>query len=245
MTGGSPDPGQVTALLKDVISSGSFKGFVIGLSGGIDSSVVATLCVRATGPENLLGLFLPSAVTPTEDLDDVRLLAEFLNIQVLTVPIGGIIDQYRMMPDFTESMHLVGNLMARTRMTILYYYAGQMNRLVCGTTNYTEYLIGYSTKHGDSAADVQPIIHLLKTEVWTLAKSLGLPARLIEKTPSAGLWQDQTDEDELGMKYQVIDEAIRNLEKQGWEPKTPEEKIVLERILNSGHKRRPAPHVKR
>ena len=245
MTGGSPDTEQIITLLKDVMDSGSFTGFVTGLSGGIDSAVAAALCVRAAGPENLLGIFLPSAVTPHEDAADVQLLAEFLKIQTLTIPIGGMIDQYRMMPGFTGSVHLVGNLMARTRMTILYYYANQMNRLVCGTSNYTEYLLGYSTKYGDSAADVQPIIHLQKTEVWSLAKNLGLPVKLIEKTPSAGLWQNQTDEEELGMKYQVIDEAIKNLEKQGWEPKNPDEQKVMEKILCSAHKRRPVPHVKR
>jgi NAD+ synthase len=120
-----------------------------------------------------------------------------------------------------------------------------MNRLVCGTSNYTEYLLGYCTKYGDNAADVQPIIHLQKTQVWDLARTLGIPARLIEKTPSAGLWQNQTDEDELGMKYTVIDEAIRNLEKQGWEPKSPDEERVMEKMNRAGHKKRPAPQVKR
>jgi len=245
MTGTSPDPDSIITLLQDVLISGSSKGFVIGLSGGIDSAVAAALCVRAAGSDMVQGFLLPSAVTPSEDAADVRLLAESLHIPVMTIPIGPVIDQYRKKPDFTENSYLVGNLMARTRMTILYYYANQMNRLVCGTSNYTEYLLGYCTKFGDNAADVQPIMHLLKTQVWDLARYLGLPQKVIEKTPSAGLWHNQTDEDELGMPYAVIDEAITNLEKQGWKPKSPAEQRVMEKIHRAGHKQRPAPHIKR
>jgi len=120
-----------------------------------------------------------------------------------------------------------------------------MNRLVCGTSNYTEYLVGYCTKYGDNAADVQPILHLQKTQVWQLARKIGIPERLITKTPSAGLWHNQTDEDELGMTYEVIDTAIKCLEIQEWVPKTQEERIVLEKIQRAGHKQRPVPQVKR
>lgn len=240
-----PDPSLIIRLLQDTIQNSGSSGFVIGLSGGIDSGVAATLCVRAAGSDKVQGLFLPSAVTPEGDEDDVRTLGDFLGIQILTIPISPIIDQYRNMPGFSESSYLIGNLMARTRMTVIYYYANQMNRLVCGTSNYTEYLLGYCTKYGDNAADVQPIIHLQKTAVWSLAKVLGLPDRLIAKTPSAGLWKDQTDEDELGMKYRVIDQAIENLEKQGWSAKTPEEERVLAMIRRAAHKQQPVPQVKR
>ena len=243
-TAGS-DLSPIIGLLQDISKKSNSSGFVIGLSGGIDSSVAAALCVRAVGASLVRGFFLPSGVTPSGDEEDVRMLGEVLGIQVTTVPIASVIDQYRKMPGFLESSYLVGNLMARTRMTILYYYANQMNRLVCGTSNYTEFLLGYCTKYGDNAADVQPIIHLTKTEVWNLARVLGIPDRLIEKTPSAGLWQNQTDEDELGMKYAVIDVAIANLEKQGWNPNTPEEQWVLERITRAGHKQPPVPQLKR
>ncbi|HOJ97144.1 MAG TPA: NAD(+) synthase [Methanospirillum sp.] len=241
----SRDSDSIIILLQDVLRSSSSSGFVIGLSGGIDSSVAATLCVRAAGCDHVQGFFLPSAVTPSQDADDVTLLAEFLQIPVLTIPIDPFIDQYRMMPGFTETSYLVGNLMARIRMTILYYYANQMNRLVCGTSNYTEYVLGYCTKFGDNAADVQPIIHLQKSEVWSIAEHLGIPHRLIEKTPSAGLWHNQTDENELGMKYDVIDAAISHLEEQGWEPRTLEEEWVVEKMQRAGHKQRPAPQVYR
>lgn len=243
-TAGS-DLSPIISLLQDISKKSNSSGFVIGLSGGIDSSVAAALCVRAVGASLVRGFFLPSGVTPGGDVEDVRMLGEVLGIQVTTVPIASVIDQYREMPGFLESSYLVGNLMARTRMTILYYYANQMNRLVCGTSNYTEFLLGYCTKYGDNAADVQPIIHLTKTEVWNLARVLGIPDRLIEKTPSAGLWQNQTDEDELGLKYAVIDEAIVNLENRGWKPVTPEENQVLEKIQRAGHKQNPVPQVKR
>jgi NAD+ synthase len=232
-------------LLEELFTSSGADGFVIGLSGGIDSSVAATLCVRAVGPDRVFGLFLPSAVTPAEDKADVQLLGEFLNISILTVPISPIIDQYRQIPRFIDTPYLVGNLMARTRMTILYYYANATNRLVCGTSNRTEYLLGYCTKFGDNAADVQPIIHLLKHEVWDLARALGIPDRLIQKAPSAGLWQNQTDEAELGLTYQAIDAAIKSLEEHEWKPKNPIEEKVLEKIIRAGHKQMPAPHVKR
>ena len=241
----SPDPEPILAVLKDTIQSSQASGFVIGLSGGIDSSVSAALCVQTVGPEYVQGIFLPSDVTPSQDAEDVRLLAEFLEIPVMTIPIGSIIDQYRSMPGFIDTPYLAGNLMARTRMTILYYYANQMNRLVCGTSNYTEYLVGYCTKYGDNAADVQPILHLQKTQVWQLARKIGIPERLITKTPSAGLWHNQTDEDELGMTYEVIDTAIKSLEIQEWIPKTQEERIVLEKIQRAGHKQRSVPQVKR
>lgn len=245
MNTNAPDISPITSLLKDVLNNSGSSGFVIGLSGGIDSSVAAALCVRVAGVSSVLGIFLPSSVTPEGDAKDVSLLGETLGIPVRTIPIGSVIDEYRKMPGFSDTTYLVGNLMARTRMAILYYYANQMNRLVCGTSNYTEYLLGYCTKYGDNAADVQPIIHLQKREVWILARKLGLPDRLIQKTPSAGLWHNQTDEDELGMKYEVIDEAITNLEKQGWGPRTAEEKIVMEKIRRAGHKKQPVPQIKR
>lgn len=241
----APDVTPIISLLQEISKKSNTSGFVIGLSGGIDSSVAAALCVKAVGASLVRGFFLPSGVTPAGDEEDVRMLGEVLGIQVTAVPIASFIDQYRKMPGFSESSYLVGNLMARTRMTILYYYANQMNRLVCGTSNYTEFLLGYCTKYGDNAADVQPIIHLTKTEVWSLARNLGIPDRLIEKTPSAGLWQNQTDEDELGMKYAVIDEAIVNLENRGWKPVTPEEHLVLKKIEQAGHKQRAVPQVKR
>ena len=240
-----PDPLPAVNLLKDTLHSSGSSGFVIGISGGVDSALAAALCCKAAGPSAVAGLFLPSSVTPTQDASDVKLLGDTLGIQILTVPISPVLDQYRTLPGFTETPYLVGNLMARTRMTILYYYANKLSSLVCGTSNYTEYLLGYCTKFGDNAADVQPIIHLLKTDVWRLAELTGVPKQIISRTPTAGLYQDQTDEKELGLSYARIDAAILALIQQDSRAMTADERIVLEKIRNSEHKRNPAPQVKR
>jgi len=241
----SPDPEPIISLLKNTLSKSHATGFIIGISGGIDSAVSASLCVRATGSTAVTGIFLPSKVTPDTDYNDVILLTEKLGINIITVPIEDIISKYKNLPDFEETPYLIGNLMARTRMTILYYYANRLNRLVCGTSNYTEFLLGYCTKFGDNAADVQPIIHLSKSEVWDLAGTLGVPDKIIKRTPTAGLWQNQTDEGELGMTYAEIDNSIIHLEKQLWIPETEIERKIMDRILRAGHKQQPAPQIKR
>ncbi|MDD1724929.1 MAG: NAD(+) synthase [Methanospirillum sp.] len=240
-----PDLNDILALLKESLRSSGASGFVLGLSGGVDSAVAAALCTRAAGTGAVRGFFLPSMVTRTDDAEDVHMLGDLLGIEVRTIPIGPIIDRYRDIPGFLETPYLVGNLMARTRMTLLYYQANASGMLVCGTSNRTEFLLGYCTKHGDNAADVQPIIHLLKSEVWGLARILDLPDRIVSKAPSAGLWQDQTDEGEIGMSYEVIDTAIRNLENRSWIPETDDERMVLERIRKAAHKQYPALQVKR
>jgi NAD+ synthase len=114
---------------------------------------------------------------------------------------------------------------------------------VCGTSNRTEYLLGYCTKYGDNAADVQPIVHLNKTDIWKIAKNLGVPEKIINRTPTAGLWPDQTDEEELGMTYKDIDTAIKNLEENSWIPENHTEKKILEKMQRAGHKKQPAPHL--
>lgn len=240
-----PDPLPAVTLLKDTLQISGASGFVIGISGGVDSALAAALCCRAAGPSSVTGLFLPSDVTPTQDASDVRILGDTLGIRIMTVPIGPVLDQYHSLPGFTDTPYLVGNLMARTRMTILYYYANKLSGIVCGTSNYTEYLLGYCTKYGDNAADVQPIIHLLKTEVWRLAELVGVPEQIISRTPTAGLYQDQTDEKELGLSYARIDAAILALIQQDWMAVTADERKVLEKIRTAEHKRSPTPQVKR
>ena len=147
------------------------------------------------------------------------------------------------MPGFIETPYLIGNLMARSRMAILYYYANRDSRLVCGTSNRTEFLLGYTTKYGDNAADFQPILHMLKTEVVEVAKELGIPETIINKAPSAGLWPGQSDEGEIGMTYAEIDAAIRALETHEWKPENAREERVLDLVKRSEHKRLPAPSL--
>lgn len=232
---------QISDLLRATLKKSNASGYVIGLSGGVDSALVAALCTRSIGSSHVLGIFMPSDVTPPEDAADVTTLASKLSIKFETFPIGQIIDQYRKFPGFVESNYLIGNLMARTRMAVLYYAANRDSFLVCGTSNRTEFLLGYCTKHGDNAADVQPIVHLLKTDVWDLARFVGVPGSIISRAPSAGLWHGQTDEGELGICYAEIDAAIKNLDKRGWNPVTENEKKVAARCAASSHKQNPAP----
>lgn len=231
---------DICTLLTEQITSSGAAGYVVGLSGGVDSALAATLCCHAIGPSRVLGLFLPSAVTPDEDAADVRLLVEHLSMRLETIPISPFIDQYRLTPGFVETPYLLGNLMARTRMALLYYVANRDSCMVCGTSNRTEYLLGYCTKYGDNAADVQPILHLLKSEVWEMAGSLGVPEQIISRTPTAGLWPGQTDEQELGFSYADIDAAIRSLDRHGWIPENAVEERIVAKNRAARHKQMPA-----
>jgi NAD+ synthase len=150
---------------------------------------------------------------------------------------------FRSMPEFRDTPYLSGNLMARIRMTILYYHANRDNRLVCGTSNRSEYMLGYCTKFGDNAADIQPIVHLYKTDIYVIARELGIPDPILQKTPSAGLWEGQSDEREIGLSYTEIDTALRALEDQGGCARTAVEERVLALVKKSGHKRISAPNL--
>lgn len=238
------DPEPIISMLKDTLSRSGANGFVIGISGGVDSALAAVLCVRAAGRSAVKGYFLPSRVTPDNDKDDVKVLEKTLGICVTTVPIGDIIEQYNHLPDFLDTPYLVGNLMARIRMTVLYYYANRYGMLVCGTSNRTEFLLGYCTKFGDNAADVQPVIHLKKSEIWEMARVTGVPEQIIHRVPTAGLWQNQTDEGELGMSYSDIDLIISNLEGRLWVPENEKEEEIFKKIQRADHKQQPAPQLK-
>lgn len=201
------------------------------------------MCCRAVGGDRVLALLLPSGVTHGEDIADAEEVCRRLGMDSRIIGIDPILDAFRAMPGFVENRYLIGNLMARSRMAILYYYANLENRLVCGTSNRTEYLLGYCTKHGDSAADIQPILHLYKTEIFELAKTMDLPAGILEKAPSAGLWEGQRDEDEIGLTYPEIDAALRALSSSGWKGQTGTEEKVLRMVVESGHKRLPPPSL--
>jgi NAD+ synthase len=243
MTLSADTAGEICAFLVKILESSGGAGFVVGISGGVDSALVAALCCRAVGPSRVHGFFLPSAVTLASDASDVAELAEKLSMKIETIPIGPIIDQYRRLPGFVETPYLLGNLMARIRMTLLYYQANLTSSLVCGTSNRTEYILGYCTKHGDNAADIQPVIHLLKTEIWDLARSLGVPEPIVTRPPTAGLWSGQTDEGELGIPYRDIDTAIRTLDNKGWKAETETEKMVVSRNNRAHHKQVSAPSL--
>ncbi|NYT06962.1 MAG: NAD+ synthase [Methanomicrobiales archaeon] len=233
--------GRIEQMIRYAVWSSGHERIVIGLSGGIDSAVAAAFCCRAIGGGRVLGLTLPSAVTLQEDIADAALLCRELGMDHQVISIEPILDAYRSLPGFTASPYLLGNLMARTRMAVLYYHANRDGRLVCGTSNRTEYLLGYCTKFGDNAADIQPILHLYKTEVIEYAIDLGIPEPIIRKPPSAGLWTGQQDEQEIGLTYPEIDAALRSLSQNGWKSTTPVEEKVLSLVRASEHKRLPAP----
>lgn len=235
--------GRIEQLIRYSFWSSKCEGIVIGVSGGVDSAVAAAMCCRAVGGERVLCLCLPSEVTRSEDVEDAIDLCKWLGMECQVIPITPMLDAYRTLPGYQENPYLLGNLMARTRMALLFYFANRDRRLVCGTSNRTEYLLGYSTKYGDSAADIQPILHLYKTEILEVASGMEIPPRILSKTPSANLWPGQTDEGEIGLTYPEIDLALMNLQRNGWKSSSEVETRVLEMVRKSEHKRLPPPNL--
>jgi NAD+ synthase len=235
--------GQVEQMIRYAYWNSGSKGIIIGLSGGVDSAVAATFCCRAIGGDKVLGLTLPSNVSNPADIKDAADLCKKLGMDHRVISIDPMLEGFKTMPDFKESRYLLGNLMARIRMTVLYYHANREQKIVCGTSNRSEFMLGYCTKYGDNAADLQPLLHLYKTEIYEYAKELGIPESIMKKAPSAGLWEGQSDEEEIGLSYERIDASLRSLEVLGWQATTPIEEKVLELVRKSEHKRLPAPNL--
>lgn len=235
--------GRIEQMIRYAVWSSGQQGIVIGISGGIDSAVCAAFCCKAVGGERVLGLTLPTTVTAEADIEDARLFCRTFGIEHRIISIDPVLDAYRAMPGFVETPYLIGNLMARTRMAVLYYHANRERRLVCGTSNRTEYLLGYCTKFGDNAADIQPLLHLYKTDIYECARDLAIPEMIIRKAPSAGLFPGQRDESEIGLTYPEIDTALRALEKNGWKSTNPLEEKVLALVRASEHKRLTPPNL--
>lgn len=233
--------GCVITRIKDLIRQSLWAsgagGVVIGISGGIDSAVVAGLAAKAIGPEKVIGVSMPSSTNNPQDLTDAEELCQKYGIILLTIPVADIVDAAFSHPELQSGPIMRGNFTARIRMAILYNIAASKGYLVCGTSNKTEYLLGYSTKWGDGAADIQPILHLLKKDVYAIARDLEIPEAILTKTPSAGFWDGQSDEAELGLTYDEVDEALLNLENQEYKPTNSVQESVLELIKKSQHKR--------
>lgn len=229
------------------ISKSSAKGLVIGLSGGLDSSVVLKLCVNAIGMAKVLGLIMPSSSTPQEDIRDAVELAKSLRVQHEVIDIDPIVEKYsQVLPSDKKAR---GNLTARIRMNMLYYHAAINCYLVAGTSDKSERKIGFFTKFGDGAADILPIADLYKTQVRELARYLKLPTAIIDKKSSPRLWDNHLAEDEIGMTYETIDPILQLLEKKQ-KPQEIAKKLkvslsdvrkVKEMVEKSEHKRHPPP----
>jgi len=214
---------------------------VIGLSGGVDSAVSVYLAAAALGPKNVLGLMMPYKTSSPIDTKDARLVVKALGIKSKTISITPMVDAYfKKFPKANRVRR--GNKMARERMSILYDQSKVFDALVMGTGNKTEILLGYYTLHGDAACSINAIGSLYKTQVRQLAKSLGVPEGIITKAPSAGLWPGQTDEGEMGITYDELDNIILG-KTDGIDSKKV--KMVQERISVSEHKRCGAPVFKR
>lgn len=221
---------KIIEFIDRKVRDANAKGVVIGLSGGLDSTTVLFLCVEALGKDKVLGVMMPSEINKKEDLDDAIQVCKKLGVKYKIIKIDPILKSFEESLDLIDKL-VKGNLMARIRMCILYYFANKEKLLVAGTGNKSEYLQGYFTLHGDIACDFLPLGNLYKKDVKKLAEELGLPRKIIEKTPTAGLWQGQTDEGELGITYEELDKILPFLEKKMSVEKIHEEtKIEIEKI---------------
>lgn len=198
---------KIQTWIKTKVEESGAKGTVVGLSGGIDSSVVAVLC-KSVVPT--LGLIMPCHSVPS-DIRDALTLTEKFHISHDSLGLTEVFDL--LIQELRGPNKLAdANLKSRLRMSVLYHYANVKNCLVVGTSNKTELLTGYFTKWGDGSADLEPLGDLYKTDVIKLAKELGIPKRIIEKPPSAGLWEGQTDEEDLGISYKELDRILKLIE---------------------------------
>ncbi len=225
---------RIADFIKSEVNKAGFFKVVMGLSGGLDSTVTAYLCVRAVGKENVLAVLMPHKISNPESLKDAKMVAEGLGITYLIREITPIVDAYfnKYEPDADNIRR--GNKMARERMSILYDLSAKERRLVIGTGNKTEIYLGYSTLYGDSACAIAPIGHLYKTEIIELAKFLNVPQKIIEKKPSADLWKNQTDEGELGISYKIADEVLYYL---------LDKNLGKEEIIKKGYKEKDINHI--
>ena len=205
---------NIVEFVQNKVSQANADGLVVGLSGGIDSTLAAFIACEAVGSENVFGLIMPSTTTPTEDKLHGTEIAQLLGMDYEEIAIDSILNEFLSVTQIKKDELAIGNLKARIRMSVSYFYANSKNYLVCGTGNKSEILIGYFTKHGDGACDIEPIGDLYKTDVYKLAEYMDVPQKILDKPPRAGLWNNQTDEDEIGMAYELIDKILYlNLEK--------------------------------
>lgn len=224
---------MLTGFIYDQIHKAGMKRAVIGLSGGIDSALSAYLSAEALGPANVLAVRMPYRTSSPSSLSDAMLVIETLGLPYLDVPITAMADPLiAQFPDMSDIRK--GNILARLRMTVLYDQSAAWGGLVMGTSNKTEFLLGYSTIYGDSGVALQPIADLYKAQVRQLAAALEVPQSILEKAPSADLWEGQTDEGELGFTYDAVDQVLFLL---------VDERYTVDEVVDEGFDRAFVEHV--
>jgi NAD+ synthase len=235
---------KLTEFLRTEIIAAGFKHAVLGVSGGVDSSLACFLTAEALGPENVLAARMPYKTSAPDSLEHSELVIQITGVNETTIPISEPVDAlFAQFPDADNIRR--GNAMARMRMIVLYDLSVSFNGLVVGTGNKTEYLLGYTTLYGDSACALNPLGDLYKTQVRQLARAVGVPEVIIAKPPSADLWVGQTDEDELGFTYDELDRLLLLLIDRGIPPQACIEtgfnpdfvKAVISRIKRTQFKR--------
>ena len=194
------------------VKEANAKGIVLGLSGGIDSATTLALAVSSLGSERVKGLIMP--FKNSESISLALNHAESLNVRTEKYDISSIVSAYKGITSSYSSTASEGNLHSRIRMSLLYGEAFSSNSLVIGTSNKSELLVGYYTKWGDGASDFLPLGDLYKSQVYTLARSLEVPTEILDRTPTAELWDGQSDEEELGISYDLLDQILEGLERQ-------------------------------
>jgi len=217
----------LTSFIKEELAKFDYKKAVLGLSGGLDSSVCTFLATKALGSRNVTALIMPYQKTFSEDVKDAQSVAKLLKIRWKIIDITPMVDVYFSKYP-TENKIIKGNKMARERMSILYDFSAREEALVLGTSNKTELLLGYGTIYGDMACGINPLGDLYKTQIRQLGKHMGIPETILKKVPSAGFWTGQTDEGELGLTYEEADKILFMLVDQ---------MISKKEIIASGYKK--------
>ena len=235
----------LVGFISNEVRKVGFERVVLGLSGGVDSSLVATLAAEALGADNVLTVIMPYKTSDPKSKSDALQVVQQLGIQHLEIDISPQIDAYfAIFPDADQKRR--GNKMARERMSILYDQSWVWRALVIGTSNKTELLLGYGTIYGDMASAINPVGDLYKTQVWQLADAVGVPTSIVQKAPSADLWAGQSDETELGFQYRMIDQllyylverrySVEELKQLGFEEAFIDD--IIRRVRENQYKRR-------
>ncbi len=230
---------KIVECTREFFKKQRFHKAVLGLSGGIDSSLTAKIAVDAIGKENVTGLILPEKTNRPESAEYAKKQAEELGIKAIEININEFFRPFWKFLPWEQNRASKTNIKPRLRMSILYNYANAHNTLVLGTSNKTEIMLGYFTKHGDGATDFTPLGNLFKTEVFEIAKNAGISKKIIERKPSAELEEGQTDEEDLEMSYKKIDKILKDIENQTFKKslsKTEMEKELKEKFGENAEK---------